>query len=97
MSRIALEELKRHCQALGFEDDDALLAGLGEVAEAFVEDYTRRDLDGAFPDAWPGPCQLAAKLLVAHWYRNREALADDAGAEVPLGVRDLLAPYRDLA
>ncbi|PTW39255.1 head-tail connector protein [Rhodovulum kholense] len=96
MTRIPLEELKRHCQAEGFEDDDLLLAGLGAVAERFVADYTRRDLDAAFPGGWPGPCQLAAKLLVAHWYRNREAVAEGAGAEVPLGVRDLLAAYRDL-
>jgi hypothetical protein len=36
-------------------------------------------------------------LLIGHLYENREAVASGAGvasAELPLGVRALLAPYR---
>ena len=37
----------------------------------------------------------AVKLLAAHWFANREAVSAGAGmADVPLGVRALIAPYR---
>jgi uncharacterized phiE125 gp8 family phage protein len=43
----------------------------------------------------PVPILLAIKLLVGHWYENREA--STAGApvtELPMGVDALLGPYR---
>lgn len=45
----------------------------------------------------PLAIQHAIALLVAHWYRNREAVAMGAGnslAELPLGVDALLRRYR---
>jgi len=45
----------------------------------------------------PAPIKAAMLLLVGHLYENREAVASGAGvasAELPLGVRALLAPYR---
>lgn len=48
----------------------------------------------------PGPIRAAILLLVAHLYEHREAvvvgnsLAAAEGAELPLGVKWLLAPYR---
>lgn len=47
--------------------------------------------------AVPGPIKSAMLLLIGHLYENREAVASGAGvasAELPLGVRALLAPYR---
>lgn len=47
--------------------------------------------------AVPGPIKAAMLLLIGHLFENREAVASGAGvasAELPLGVRALLAPYR---
>lgn len=97
MSQITIEEIKAHCQASDFADDDELLADLQKVAEEYVQSRIRRDLDAEVPGAWPQACVHAVKLLVAHWYANRAAVAAGVGSEVPMGVRDLLAPHRDLS
>jgi uncharacterized phiE125 gp8 family phage protein len=38
----------------------------------------------------------AAKLLVGHWFHNREAASEASMSEVPLAVSALLAPYRTI-
>lgn len=90
MSQITLAEIKRYCQAEGFDDDDLLLGDLQSSAEAFVKDYTRRDFDEETPAAWPKACVAAVKFLVETWYDEREAA-------VPQAVRDMLAAHRDLS
>lgn len=49
---------------------------------------------GAVPEA----IKAAMKLLIGHWYENREAVAGNSNstalAPVPLAVEALLAPYR---
>lgn len=42
----------------------------------------------------PAPIHTAILLMVAHWFHNREAVADSALAELPMGVSALIAPYR---
>lgn len=42
----------------------------------------------------PEPLRVAILLMAAHWYSNREAVAQDALAELPIGVDSLIAPYR---
>lgn len=96
MSQLFLADIKRHCQAEAYDTDDQVLSDYLAVAEEFVKDYTRRDLDAEFPGAWPLACIHAVKLLVAHWYQNREATGE-AAQQIPFGVRDLLAPHRDLS
>lgn len=48
--------------------------------------------------AVPADILHAMKMLIAHWYENREAYvigrAAGTATEVPMGVRNLLAPYR---
>lgn len=44
-------------------------------------------------DAVPQGIVTALKLLVGHWYRNREAVSMGGWNELPLGVRALLGPY----
>ena len=46
----------------------------------------------------PQPLRQAIRLLVTHWYEHRSAvvLSDREGA-LPLGYRELVAPYRRLA
>jgi uncharacterized phage protein (predicted DNA packaging) len=97
VSQLDLAELKRHCQAVEFSDDDALLGDLQGLAEAFVQSYLRRDLETEMPGAWPAEVIGAVKFLVAHWYNNREAMAEGVAIEVPFGVRDMLAAWRDLS
>jgi hypothetical protein len=36
----------------------------------------------------------AMRMLIGHWYGNREALAGVNMGEVPLGVEALISPYR---
>jgi len=52
---------------------------------------------GAAATNVPEPLRQAVKLLAAHWYENRIAVADAGQTrfeELPLGVQYLLAPYR---
>lgn len=45
----------------------------------------------------PADIRLAVCQLVGHWYENREpVMAGASVAEIPLTVRDLLAPWRRL-
>ncbi|MEW9838232.1 head-tail connector protein [Mesorhizobium marinum] len=44
--------------------------------------------------AVPGAIKAAILLLVSHWNENREAVAEGAMFEVPLGVSALIAPHR---
>lgn len=49
-------------------------------------------------DALPDGIRAALLMMVAHWYRNREAVtADQAAGEVPMGARALLAQYQSWA
>ena len=42
----------------------------------------------------PEPPKIAIKMLVAHWYENREAATDGRPVlEVPMAAKALLAPY----
>lgn len=49
---------------------------------------------GTAATAVPAPIRTAILLMVAHWFHNREAVADSALAELPMGVSALITPYR---
>lgn len=42
----------------------------------------------------PAPIKHAMKMLIGHWYENREAVGSDRIAEVPLAVKNLLWSQR---
>jgi uncharacterized phiE125 gp8 family phage protein len=43
----------------------------------------------------PGDIKAAIKLMVGHWYENREAvIVGQAASELPMAVDALIAPYR---
>jgi uncharacterized phiE125 gp8 family phage protein len=42
----------------------------------------------------PAPIKQAILLLVGHWFKSREAVAEIAYAELPIGVRALISPYK---
>ena len=51
-------------------------------------------------DVWPAPAdiQQAVKLLVGHWFENRESVVvGTTAAEVPMSVQMLLSPHSRVA
>lgn len=49
---------------------------------------------GADPDAVPAPIRHAARLLLGHFYENREAtFFGTIGATLPIGAMNLLRPF----
>lgn len=60
----------------------------GAVRIAFTAGY------GAASNV-PGDIKAAIKLMVGHWYENREAvIVGQAASELPMAVDALIAPYR---
>lgn len=50
---------------------------------------------GVAVDQVPAPIKAAIKLMIGHWYENREPVGTGAGwEELPLAVKALLAPLR---
>ena len=49
---------------------------------------------GTASDEVPAALVQAIRMLVAHWYAHREAVASGSAMEVPLGVNALIGPYR---
>ena len=46
----------------------------------------------------PQPLRQAIRLLVTHWYEHRSAVVlGDSATAIPLGYRELVAPYRRMA
>lgn len=94
---LALEVIKRHCQAVDFSDDDALLGDLALTAVDYVKGHVRRDLDDEFPGGWPKDIEGAALQLVAFWYLYRDVSDGPAWHAMRKSVADMLAPHRDLS
>jgi hypothetical protein len=78
--------------------EDDLLQVLEIAAHAYTENYLRQILD---PNAAGGIGEhilVAQRLLIAHWYRNREAVSTGStmmGDVMPLGYAALLSADRD--
>lgn len=97
MSQITPAAIKPHLAlAAGDGGDDLMLQDLIDAAERHVADHLRRDMATNYASGWPAPALQAVRLLVAHWYNNREAVAAGAMNPVPFGVDRMLAPYRDM-
>lgn len=50
---------------------------------------------GAAASSVPQPLRIAIRMLVAHWYEQREAVAAGTMSEVPLAVQSLMLAYVD--
>lgn len=93
---LTLEEAKQHLRVDdGFHEDDALIEELIGVAEADIAQRLRYDtLAERFPDEdYPLTVKQAAKLVVAHYYENREPVAFASSSKVPMMIDSLLFPY----
>jgi uncharacterized phage protein (predicted DNA packaging) len=92
MSVLEIDDLKAHLN-ISDDVDDQLIAARIEAAEAFVDRWIATPL--AELDPVPPDLKQAVRLLVGHWYENREATLVGVGAEqVPLGFWDLITPHR---
>lgn len=77
MAMLTLDEAKQHLRVDG-TDDDAYITSLVAAAEEYIVNViTPAPVDGVVQ---PAPSvnetqRHAARLLVGHWYENREAVA----------------------
>lgn len=89
---ITLDDLKRHLNISGTEDDQLLTDILVE-STAFVEGFV-----GSLATMLPAPpadVYRAIKMLAAHWYENREAASfGQAPEEAPLGFWTIINNHR---
>lgn len=93
---LTLEEAKAHCRVdEDYTGDDSYIEGLIPVAETVVANLIKYDsLDEAFPDGnIPAPVKHAAKLILEHYYENRELIAFASSSKIAMTVDDLLFPY----
>ncbi len=93
---LTLDEAKQHLRIdWEFQNEDMMIEELIGVAEADIAGRLHYDtLSDKFPDeAYPLPVKQAAKLLVAHYYENREPVAFASSSKVPMMIDSLLAPY----
>lgn len=98
MEIITLQEIKLQCRIDG-DEEDALLTAYGDAAEHQVCNMTARSFDELRERGggdWPPPLKVAALLLAAHWYRQREAVAPGSANAVPYAVEYLTRPYTRL-
>ena len=103
MSLITLEAAKLHLR-VDHDNEDMLIQLFIDAAEQSTADYLERSI---YPDAPSlanandvsgivvNAALMAVVLLqLGNLYANREAITNAAAAELPLGVRHMLQPYR---
>lgn len=90
---LTLDEAKAHLRVDG-SDDDVYIAGLVAAAQEYIEALIRpAPVDGVEQDlpAVNETQRHACRLLVGHWYENREAVAQGTIVpSVPFAVDMLL-------
>ena len=102
MLRIDIDAVKYQCR-IEHDDEDLLLDGYIQSSydhvsawlgrKLYEQDAPSNDKTGLIINA---SVNQACLMLIAHWYANREAVADNMAnlAVMPLGVQALLQPYR---
>lgn len=89
MTALSLEDAKVHLRVT-FDSDDDYIESLIEAAEGYVVEI------GVGFDSPPQPAVVhAVKLLVSHWYGQRDAAGTEPSRAIAFGVDALLAPYRE--
>lgn len=87
---LSLEDAKAHLR-ISFDTEDSYVQSLIDAAEDYVQ------ATGASYDSPPQPAILhAVKLLVSHWYSNRDAAGTEPSTAIQFGVNALLSPYREV-
>lgn len=86
---ISLDEIKLYLRIDNTVDDD-LIDGLILAAGEFIRaEANLPTCDWSMPTV-----RLAAKLLIGHWYANREAVSDRRMDELPLGLQRIINQIR---
>jgi len=89
---LTLDEIKLHCKIEPDQTvDDPLLLGLEMAARLHVQRVVRQDFDATVGEN----VKLAMHVLIAHWYRNREAvIVGTISSALPLAFTALLSTER---
>lgn len=86
---LSLSEAKEHLR-IGFDTDDAYIQSLIDAATDYVSAI------GVGFDSPPQPAVVhAVKLLISHWFSNRDAAGTEPSRAIAFGVDALLSPYRE--
>jgi hypothetical protein len=86
-----LDEAKAHLN-ITFDTDDTVIESKLGAATVWVTEYIAAE----YRENPPAPVGEAILQLTAHWYQNREGVTVGVtGEALPMGVKTLLAPYRD--
>lgn len=89
---LTLDEIKLHCHIEADQTvEDAALLGFEMAARLHTQRVLRRTIDATVGEN----VKQAMLVLIAHWYRNREAVGTDKMNAVPLSYMALLQPERD--
>jgi hypothetical protein len=91
---LMLDEIKTHLRIEpGIAVEDVYLMFLEAAARHFAENALRYPIDARANPA----IKQAMLLLIAAWYRNREAISSEAIGEYELAFTALLSPERDFS
>jgi uncharacterized phage protein (predicted DNA packaging) len=92
---LTLDLIKQQCKIESDQTvDDELLQQYEMAARLHTENYLRYQID----DTMGENIKQACLMLIAHWYRNREAVTTgktSVGVEMPLAYMTLLSGERD--
>ncbi|TAW88379.1 phage gp6-like head-tail connector protein [Rhizobium ruizarguesonis] len=94
MAIIDLVAAKAHLN-ITFNDDDNLIEGKIEAAQAHLESLLGYEIETEFPTV-PDDLKQAVLGLVGHWYENREATGENL-FEAPFSVWDVVRERRSYA
>lgn len=89
---LTLEQAKLHLR-VDHPDDDPYIAALVAVASEYIAGMITPAPVNGVPSPAPAVTETqrqAARLLLGHWYANREAATPGALTEAPMAVRMLL-------
>lgn len=80
-----------------FEDDDEYITELIEVAEIVIANDINRVLTDILDSEGqvPAPLKHAAKILIATYYANREAVTAGTVSKTPLSYSALINAYKN--
>ena len=82
-----LDELKLYLR-VDIEDDDTLIAALQKSAEEYLENA------GVTKDYSKELYKLAIKLLVSHWYENRDVQSEKAAAKLSFSLDTIITQLK---
>ena len=95
---VTLEEKKTQCN-VDFDEDDRLLLGYAEAASLFIERRLNTSFDAIKIEnngTLPMDLKIAILMLIAHWYRVREAVSSVSQSRVPFGIEAIITPFKKI-